>query len=685
MAAKQPRRPTRRRRRPPEATSASHTGPAPLAREPTEVTSGFPVVGVGASAGGLEAFSELLSNLPSDIPMAIVLVQHLDPKHSSLLTGLLTRTTPLPVVEARQGVRVEPAHVYVIPPNTTLTIAGDVLRLSPRQLGSAVHMPIDTFLRSLAESRGERAIGVVLSGSASDGALGIKAIKDEGGVTFAQEPATAGQDGMPRSAIASGAVDFVLPPRGIAQELARIGGHPYLRDPAAPTVEAEPSGQRAIEQIYRMLQQESGVDFRLYRQTTARRRIARRMLVHKIDTVDRYRRHIEEHRNELPILFNEILINVTRFFRDPAAFTALQDAVAARLVRQPPTEQPLRVWVPGCATGEEAYSVAIAVLEAMDSATSKVSIQLFGSDVSEAAIARARAGIYPLNIEIDVSPERLRRFFTKIDGQYQVKKSLRDLCVFARHNLAKDPPFSSVDVVSCRNVLIYFDVASQRRVMATFHYALRNAGLLMLGTSETVGPLSDLFTVVNKTHKIYAAKATTTRFPIGLPPLERAGEAQPRDRRPPERTDGAPAANEVQREIERVLLSRYAPAGVLVNEAHEILQLRGHTSPYLELPPGLASLNVMKMAAKGSCEICGPPSRPRVAAAPRFGAKACGCDRIGAFCASTSRSFRSGARARRPTIWSCSSRRPRPAAPARAGAKLGCPPPPANRTGCSKS
>jgi len=600
VAMKRPRRTARPGRRPPDKASAPQPRAAPSTSEATEPSSAFPVVGIGASAGGLEAFSELLSNLPSDVPMAIVLVQHLDPKRSSLLTELLTRTTPLPVVEARQGVRVEPAHVYVIPPNTTLTIAGDVLQLNPRQLGSTPHMPVDTFLRSLADSRGERAIGVVLSGSASDGALGIKAIKGEGGVTFAQDPDTAGQDGMPRSAIASGAVDFVLPPRGIAQELARIGGHPYLRDSAAQVVEAGPSGERAIEQIYRMLQQDSGVDFRFYRQSTVRRRIARRMLVHKIDTLDRYRQHLEADRNELPVLFNEILINVTRFFRDPAAFAALQDAVVARLTRLRSAEQPLRVWVPGCATGEEAYSVAIAVLEAIDRTTSGASLQLFGSDVSDAVIARARAGIYPPNIEIDVSPERLRRFFTKIDGQYQVKKSLRELCVFARHNLAKDPPFSALDVISCRNVLIYVDGAAQRRVMATFHYALRNSGLLMLGTSETVGPLSELFTVVDTTHKLYAAKATSIRSAPVLQSPERSGGRQAVQRRAaPPTPVGAPSPIEMQREVERVLLGRYAPAGVLVNEAHEVLQFRGHTSPYLEMAPGLASLDVMKMAREG--------------------------------------------------------------------------------------
>jgi two-component system CheB/CheR fusion protein len=355
----------------------------------------FPVVGVGASAGGLEAFSELLANLPRDVPMAVVLVQHLDPKHSSLLTELLTRTTPMSVVEVRPGTRVEPSHVYVIPPNTTMTIADGVLQLSPRPHTNTPHMPIDLFFRSLAEDRGDKAIGVVLSGSASDGALGIKAIKGEGGVTFAQDPDTAKQDGMPRSAIASGAVDFVLPPRGIALELARIGRHPYLRDPVEPAVEAEASDERALAQIYRMLQQETGVDFRLYRQTTIRRRIARRMLVHRIDTVERYQHYLDEHRPELPLLYNEVLINVTRFFRDPEAFEALQHALQSRLARSRGLDQSLRVWVPGCATGEEAYSLAMALVEALDGAGAKIPLQVFGTDVSDAAITRARGASIP--------------------------------------------------------------------------------------------------------------------------------------------------------------------------------------------------------------------------------------------------------------------------------------------------
>jgi two-component system CheB/CheR fusion protein len=605
MAAKKPAR--RARRSPPrsgaprrprsaggDAASPDASRPAGPGRGPD----GFPVVGIGASAGGLEAFSELLSRLPPDVPLAIVLVQHLDPTHSSLLTELLTRTTPMPVIEVRPGTRVEPSHVYVIPPNTTMTIQGGILQLSPRASAVTPHMPIDIFFRSLAEDVGDRAIGVVLSGSASDGALGIKAIKGEGGVTFVQEPETAGHDGMPRSALASGAVDFVLPPRGIAQELARIGHHPYLRDPRTHAVEGEATDERALDQIYRALLQESGVDFRLYRQTTIRRRIARRMLVHKIDTLDRYRRYLDDNRPEIQALYNEMLINVTRFFRDAEAFEALQGLALPRLVGHRSADQTFRVWVPGCATGEEAYSLAMVLVEALDRAGTELTLQVFGTDVSEAAVGRARSGVYPSNIELDVSPDRLRRFFTKIDGQYQVKKSLRDLCIFARHNLAKDPPFSGVDIVSCRNMLIYLDAPMQRRIMGTFHYALRNTGILLLGGSETIGPLTDLFTVVDKTNKLYARKATSTRLSLGSTTIGRSHGERERPRPGAARMVDVPRPD-VQRDIDRILLNRYAPAAVLINGAYEILQFRGHTSPYLEPAQGHASLNVIKMARGG--------------------------------------------------------------------------------------
>ena len=570
--------------------------PSPRARHTaTEV---FPVVGVGASAGGLEAFSELLSNVPPDIGMAFVLVQHLDPRHSSLLSEILTKTTPMRVVEVRPGTRVQRSQVYVIPPNTTMTIGGGVLQLSPRPANAAPPMPIDMFFRSLAADLGDRAIGVILSGSASDGALGIKAIKGEGGVTFVQDPETARHDGMPRSALAAGGIDFVLPPRGIAEELARIGPHPYLREAVAPSGVAEPTDERALDQIYRALRHESGVDFRLYRQTTIRRRIARRMLVHKLDTLERYRRHLEENRAELQMLYNEVLINVTRFFRDAEAFDALQRTMLSWLSRHRTPDRPLRVWVPGCATGEEAYSLAMTLLETLDKANATIPLQIFGTDVSDLAVARARTGIYPPNIELDVSPERLRRFFTKLDGQYQVRKSVRELCIFARHNLAKDPPFSGLDVISCRNVLIYFDAPMQRRIMATFHYALRNTGMLLLGASEAVGPLSGLFTLLDRKQKLYARKPTSTRLSPGVATIDMGRER--RDRRPalPRLDEGLPRSDP-QREIDRILLGRYAPPGVLINEAYEILQFRGHTGAFLEPAQGHASLDIMKMAREG--------------------------------------------------------------------------------------
>src|SRR5436309_1320661 len=433
----------------------------------------FPIVGIGASAGGLEAFSELLAHLSPDAAMAFVLVQHLDPKYPSILSEILSRTTPLPVIEVQHGVRVEPGHVYVMPPNTTMTIVKGVLNLAPRSDDRGPHMPIDHFLRSLAEDLGSRAIGVILSGSASDGALGLKAIKAEGGITFAEAPQSAKFDGMPRSAMASGAVDFVLPPKAIAQELTRIGRHPYLGEIGAAAPSEHPAdGPEALAQILRMLREKNGVDFTLYRQTTIRRRIARRMLVHGVGSIESYRRYLEEHPSQVQALYNDLLVNVTRFFRDPDAFRILQRSVFPAIIKQRPADAPIRIWAPGCATGEEAYSLAIELLEALGDETGVVPIQLFGTDVSEISIAKARAGFYPENIELDVPAAR--------------------------------------------------------------------------STGESAGGRSDLL-----------------------------------------------------QEVDRILLTKYAPAGVLVNEAAEILQFRGHTSPYLEPAPGQASLNLLKMAREG--------------------------------------------------------------------------------------
>ncbi|PYN96018.1 MAG: histidine kinase [Candidatus Rokuibacteriota bacterium] len=580
-----------------EHTAASSVGINVAAPEPSR--DAFPIVGIGASAGGLEAFSELLSHLPVEAPLALVFIQHLDPKHPSILTDILSRTTRIPVVEVTHGVRVEPRHVYVMPPNTRMTIANGVLNLAPRSDDRGPQMPIDHFLRSLAEDMRSRAIAVILSGSASDGALGLKAIKGEGGITFAEAPQSAKYDSMPRSAVASGAVDFVLPPKGIAHELTRIARHPYLGVADAPPSPA-PLDVRpeAFDLILRMLREKSGVDFTQYRQTTIRRRIARRMMVHGVDTLDNYRLYLEAHPSQLQALHNDLLVNVTRFFRDSEAFRSLQASVFPGMVKRQQTDGPIRVWVPGCATGEEAYSLAIGLIESLGE-TANPSIQLFGTDVSEPAIVKARAGIYPENIELDVPAALLRRFFVKLDGQYQVRKAVRELCVFAKHNLATDPPFSKMDLVVCRNVLIYLEPELQKHVLSIFHYALNTPGFLMLGISETVGPLSDFFSVVDKKYRIYAKKPTSTRFDLGVSSLDRGTATRGRGKAA--RTVGAAGGRplDLVQEADRILLSKYAPAGVLVNEAAEILQFRGRTSPYLEPAPGQASFNLLKMAREG--------------------------------------------------------------------------------------
>src|SRR6267378_50851 len=560
----------------------------------------FPIVGIGASAGGLEAFSELLAHLSLDAAMAFVLVQHLDPKYPSILSEILSRTTPLPVVEVQHGVRVEPGHVYVMPPNTSMTIVKGVLNLAPRSDDRGPHMPIDRFLRSLAEDSKNRAIGVILSGSASDGALGLKAIKAEGGITFAEAPQSAKFDGMPRSAMASGAVDFVLSPKAIAQELTRIGRHPYLGETSvAPPSEPLAGGPETLAQIFGMLREKSGLDFTLYRQTTIRRRIARRMLIHGVSTLEAYRRYLEEHPSQVQALSNDLLVNVTRFFRDADAFRILERSVFPSIIKQRSADAPIRIWAPGCATGEEAYSLAIELLECLGDEAATVPIQLFGTDVSETSIVKARAGVYPDTIELVVPAARLRRFFVKLDGQYQVRKAVRELCVFAKHNLATDPPFSKMDLIVCRNVLIYLEAELQRRVLSVFHYALKTPGFLMLGVSETVGSLSDLFSVVNQKYKDYAKRPTSRRFALGLGSLDRRTEKTGAGGAAKRLGEAGGGRSDLLHEVDRLLLSKYAPAGVLVNEAAEILQLRGHTSPFLEPAPGAASLNLLKMAREG--------------------------------------------------------------------------------------
>jgi two-component system CheB/CheR fusion protein len=577
----------------------------------------FPIVGVGASAGGLDALTELVAELEAGTPVALVVVQHLDPSHKSALADMLSRTTALPVVEARDGMRAEPAHVYVIAENASMTIVRGILRVAPRERSG--HMTIDHFFRSLAEDCGGRAIGVVLSGNAPDGALGVAAIKAAGGITFAQEPQTARYAGMPRNAVASGAVDFVLPPKEIARELTRLARAPYVHGDtgAVPAAESGDGGRRALEGILGIVQRARGVDFTHYRQTTIRRRIGRRMLVHRIETVEAYHRYLLEHPQEVPALFNDLLITVTRFFRDESAFRYLQRRVLPRIMKRRAEPAGIRVWVPACATGEEAYSLAILLIESLGAEADRVPIQIFGTDVSDAAVAKARAGVYLSNIELDVSPERLRRFFVRQDGQYRVTKSLRERCVFARHDLAKDPPFSNVDLVSCRNVLIYLEPLLQQRVMSVLHYALRNEGFLLLGESETLGPHGDLFATVDRKHKVYAKKPAPRRLPSSIAGPDALSRRADAASGPPAVASPAGLRDTLPREVDRVLLTRYAPAAVVVNDDLEIVQFRGRTSPFLEPAAGQASFNLLKMAREGLLL----PLRETIARVRKLGAR----------------------------------------------------------------
>ena len=558
----------------------------------------FPIVGIGASAGGLEAFGQLLTHLPDDTGMAFVLVQHLDPKHESRLRDLLARTTGMPLLEATQGLAVAPDHVYIIPPNTRMTLAGGFLQLAPR--GPSPHLPIDHFFRSLAEDRPTGAVGVILSGTGSDGTLGLEAIKGMGGITFAQDEPSAKYSGMPQSAIRSGCVDLVLSPEDIARELTRIGQHPYL-SPLPPSAENRPppngtpgTDEDPFPKILALLRASVGVDFSAYRTGTIHRRVLRRMALSGKGSLADYTLHLENDRSELAALYQDLLINVTRFFRQPETFEALKESVFPQILKRN-SDRSIRIWVPGCSTGQEVYSLAIVLLEFLRDQPIQPPIQIFATDLSETvALQKAREGIYPESIEGEVSAERLRLFFTKEGGKYRIGKAIRDICVFARQNVATDPPFSRVDLVSCRNLLIYFSPALQKRVLPTFHYALNPNGFLLLGAAETVGLFTDLFELVDSQHHLYTKRTTAVRQYPYFTIDTRAGEAG--IRRAPL---SVASPSDWQREADRLLLGQYAPAGVLVDDNLEILHFRGQTGPYLAPAPGEASLNVLKMAREG--------------------------------------------------------------------------------------
>jgi len=560
--------------------------------EPPPSSAPATIVGVGASAGGLEAFSRLIGDLPANTGLAYVLVQHLDPRHDSMLAELLGRATAVPVVQATDGMTIEADHAYVIPPNATMTVADGHLRLVQRAATGGLHLSIDAFLCSLAEVHGPGAIGVILSGAGSDGSRGIEAIKLEGGITMAQDPATARYASMPTSAMETGYVDFILSPEEIAVELTKIGTH-IAETAASPVSRGSqvPDTSDAVNRILVAIRNGTGVDFRGYRRETVGRRILRRMLVHRQDTHESYLEYLRGNPDEIVALYDDLLIGVTSFFRDPEAFEALQREYFPAMLAGHAPGRPIRVWVAGCAGGEETYSVAIALLETLGEADADTPVQIFATDLSEKSIAKARAGLYPQGIEATVSPERLRRFFTKEETGYRIHKWVRDLCVFSRHDIVRDPPFAHLDLITCRNVLIYLESGTQQRVFPIFHYALDPNGLLFLGTAESVGASAELFVSLDKRHRIFRPRATARRpvdLEITLPALDASKRGTGRMKLVPQASP-----SELEDEADHVALGHYAPPGVVVNDQLEVVQFRGRTSEFLEHPAGKASLNLL--------------------------------------------------------------------------------------------
>ena len=560
----------------------------------------FPIVAIGASAGGLEAMTKLIKHLPPTTGMAFIYVQHLSPEHESILASLLSKSTKIPVQEVTDKTKIQPDNIYVMPSDKEMKVVDGKIKLFPRSPRRGVNMLIDLFFTSLAEKHQENVIGVILSGSANDGTKGMKAIKYEGGLTFAQDD-TAKFNSMPQSAIAAGVVDFVLPPEEIARELTRLSRHPYIRSNGTQqTTEDDINNNNPdLKFILNLLHKSSGVNFALYKMNTVKRRILRRMLLHKIKTLKEYAGWLEDKKEETTTLYNDLLINVTNFFRDPEACKYLKTTLFPKLLKTKKTGEPLRIWVTACSTGEEAYSMAMLLLEIQETRFRDIPVQIFATDLSNQAVSKARIGVYTKQELEQVSPKRLQKFFTRSNGDYRITQTVRDMCVFAAHNLLSDPPFSRVDFISCCNLLIYFDTAAQKKAIETFHYALNPDGFLLLGKSETVGSSAQLFSAFNKNLKIYSRKKNSgsgllpvpdNRFNRSTPSANYIPELLNKPSRNSTNTNGLDNA------VNLLLLSRYVPASVVINQQMEILQFRGSTSLYLQHPAGRASLNILKMA-----------------------------------------------------------------------------------------
>ncbi len=561
----------------------------------------FPIIGVGASAGGLEALERFLRAVPKDCGHAIVVVQHLDPTHATQLVELLQRCTPIPVVQVTDGLVVERDHVYVIPPNRDLSILQGVLHLMEQAAPRGLRLPIDGFLRALADDRREYGIGVILSGMGTDGTLGLRAIHERGGATFVQAPETAQFDGMPRSAIGAGLADVTAPPEELHPRILRFLEH------GLPATEASPPGALedpdsadvvgGISKVILLVRAATGHDFSRYKRSTLTRRIERRMGLHRIARIEDYIRFIQKDRAESTLLFNELLIGVTRFFRDPTAWDELADTALPALFAAHPEGGALRAWVAGCSSGEEAFSLAITFAEAVANAKPHRTLQIFATDLDAAAITKARAAVYPPNIVADVSEERLRRFFVEDERGYHVKKEIRETVIFAPQNLVMDPPFTKLDLLLCRNLLIYLTPALHKRLLPIFHHSLRRDGILMLGSAETVGPASDLFAPISERSRLYRRLEHPHALRPPVLPIDLPHPVTPLPS--PERPTPSTPAADLQRLTDRLFLQRFAPAAVIVDSAGDILLLRGDTDRYLEPAANRAKARLAAVARSG--------------------------------------------------------------------------------------
>ena len=551
----------------------------------------FPIVGIGASAGGLEALEQFLRRVPASSGMAFVIIQHLDPTHKGIMPELLQRATSMRVLQVKDRMKVQPGCVYAIPPNKDMSILHGVLHLLEPAAPRGLRLPIDFFLRSLAQDQQEHSIGVILSGMGSDGTLGLRAIKEKAGVVLVQEPATAKFDGMPHSAIDAGLADIVAPADELPEKIIA-----YLqRTPLITRAEMhlEDKTQSALEKAVILLRAHTGQDFSLYKRNTLYRRIERRMGIHQITKMTSYVRYLQENSQELDLLFKELLIGVTNFFRDPSVWEHLRtESIPALLASRAPG-QALRAWVPGCSTGEEAYSLAIVLKEAVEDFKRKVqfTIQVFATDLDRDAINKARQGFFPENIAADVSDARLKRFFVKEDHGFRVRKEIREMVIFAPQNLIMDPPFTKLDILSCRNLLIYLAAEVQKKLMPLFHYSLTPGGLLLLGSAEATGSCTDLFTQVSGKSRIYRRTEPARAEPVEFPSSFGAGAHTGTEARPTPK----PSAS-LQSLADQLVLHHYAPPAVLVNDKGDIFYVSGHTGKYLEPAAGKANWNIFVMA-----------------------------------------------------------------------------------------